>query len=58
MSDPREDDYFDQDEPPRRHKPACWCFPNNKGEIPGVCPGPSRCPYSGFHDDEDKNDND
>lgn len=45
------DDY----EPPRKRRASgCWCSLDG---YPGHCPGPQHCPYSGFHDkDEDEDE--
>lgn len=41
------------DERRARRGGRCVCDPSGRN-MPGVCPGPDRCPYSGHGDDEEE----
>jgi hypothetical protein len=54
--EPNGDRYYDRADPDfhEERKPrGCWCGLDG---YPGRCPGPSNCPYSGYHDTDEEDE--
>lgn len=49
------DEDYDYHEPRRRYIVRCVCDPTGRN-MPGVCPGPHNCPYSGINDNDEDPD--
>ena len=50
--EPDEDDRIESIRERRALSRATRCVCDPGGDMPGSCPGPANCPYSGFDDEE------